>query len=197
MNDDVIKGIDRLAYSIIGALHKLFGFSYSRNTEHFTYQLTLDTAVDFVVGTALTGSLRISQEADFVCTRVNCESRWLAATDASAIGMQYRADITGFNVVGSFAPIDVPFDIAITDGSTDRALQNEPVSAYAAFGMHGGLPGIWSKPRLFARNSNIAVTLTMVRAAIAANADSLRNRVLFMGWKIYDSSALDLTARRP
>ena len=160
--------------------------------------MTLDTAVDFIVGTRLTGSLRITQEADFICSKVNCESRWLASTtDASAVGSLYLNEQTGGAAAPDGGLQDVPFDIEITDGSTDRALQNAPVSARAVYGMHGGLPGIWAKPRMFARNSNIGVTLTMVRLAIAANADSLRNRIYFLGYKIYDAASLDLTSRRP
>jgi hypothetical protein len=189
----MIQMIDRLAFQIIGSLHKLFGFAYSRNTEHFVYQLTMDTAVNYAVGTTIVDSVRISQEADFVCTRVNVNVRALANNDATLPGGLISSPVMN-PVAGSIQ--DVPCTIAFTDGSTDRALQNEPVDAHLVYGMTGGLPGIWTKPRLFARNSNVSVTLVNLRAATDA-ADSLRYKIAFIGWKIYDNTSLDLTTRRP
>ncbi len=200
MPNESIQAVDRLAHVIIKNLHKLFGFSYSRNTEHFTYQIDLDTGIDFVVGTQITGSLRISQEADFICTKVNCESRWvISGGTAGAVGKLYCNTLLGDPIAvddGNNLQ-DVPFNIEITDGSTDRVLQNQPVSARAVYGMAGGLPGIWSKARMFARNSNVTVRVTMLRLAIGGNNDGLRNSIVFMGYKIYDASSLDLTTRRP
>lgn len=197
MPNETIQAVDRLAHAIIKNLHKLFGFSYSRNTEHFTYQISFDSAVDPIVGAISTGSLRITQEADFVCTRVNLETRWLVCSaDAGAVGKLFVNDALADPAANGEAVQDVPFDIAIIDGSTDRQLQNTPCSARAAYGMTGGLPGIWTKPRMFARNSNITIQLTALRTMIVNN-DSVRTRVLFMGYKIYDASSLDLTSRRP
>ena len=70
-----IQAVDRVAFNIVGALHKLFGFSYSRNTEQFVYKLTMDSNAAYTLGDTILGSLRISQEADFICTRVNIETR--------------------------------------------------------------------------------------------------------------------------
>ncbi len=192
MDEKIIEIVDRLAAAIIHSLHQLFGFSYTRNTEHFVYQLSLDTGTSFTATTSMTGSVRISQESDFVCTRVNCTARYTANNTAALIGGQP----TNVSINPTSGDVrDIPFTLEITDGSTDRQLQNEPVDAFGAFGNHGGLPGIWSKPRLFSRNANVSVKANCLRAAVNA-ADNLRLRILFIGWKIYDASSLDLTSRR-
>lgn len=189
-----MKAVDRLAFKIVQSLHNLFGFSYSRNTEHFVYQKTIDSAVNFTAGTILSSSLPTSQESDFICTRINMNARALANNDASAVGTLYVNSITGVPTAGELIQ-DVPCLVELTAGSSDRALQNEAVDADLVFGKNGGLPGILAKPRIFPRNTNVQIKLTLLRPAGNA-ADSLRFRIALIGWKIYDASSLDLTTRR-
>ena len=180
----IVGLIDRLAQQIIGALHKLFGFQYSKNEEFYHYSETIRTAATPAIGTILTGTIRITQEADFVATKIMCNAR------AEATGIIIGMSNANTGAAGDLP--DAPFLLLISDGSSDRQLSNEAVDAALAFGTYGGLPSVLSRPRLFARNANVALQFTTLKLPAAA----WDLRVVFAGWKIYDAKALDLTARR-
>lgn len=176
--------VQALAEFIIDGLHNIFGFQYSDNEEHYIYQIELAIANAAAVGTVIRGGINIGQESDFICTRVTSSTR----VDATGIpvppGTGWGADASGVN--------DAPFEMLIRNGGSDRQLSNEPVDAFAAYGTNGGLPGIWSKPRLFQRSTRLQLELTLLKVAAAASTA----RVLFHGFKIYDTSSLDLTRTR-
>lgn len=181
--------IDRLAGQIVQAIHQIFGFQYSRNSEHYIYQRTIATVASDALGTVYNDSIRITQEADFVCSRLNCNVR---NSVGGILISQAGATMAGVAATGDRA--DFPYTLLITDGSTDRQLSNEPVDGLLCFGIMGGLPGLWARPRLFARNTVLSLRLTSLRA----NGNFISHiRVAFIGFKIYDARSLDLTARQP
>lgn len=181
----LLKAFDRLAARILTGLHQLFGFQYSRNAEHYVFSATQLTGTADAAGTVYNTAVRVTQEADFVCTRLNCGSRIQSGTGAgNLIGMSTNA-----GAAGDFP--DAPFSLLITDGSTDRQLSNEAVDATLAYGTYGGLPGVWARPRVFARNSTISLRLTSFKAVPAST--TWAHRLHFIGWKIYDVAALDNT----
>lgn len=186
-----VQLVDRLSTKIVNALHGLFGFQYSRNAEHYVYEVTIPTGSADVAGTTYANSIRITQEADFVSTRLQAGSRILTSGTASLVGA-----VIGLSVNSAAAGDlpDAPFTLLITDGSTDRQLSNEAIDPMLVYGTFGGLPGVWARPRLFARNTVIGLRLTSLKAV--AESTTWSHRVALIGWKIYDATALDLTSRR-
>ena len=181
----LLAGLDRLASRILAGLHQLFGFQYSRNAEHYVFSATQATGTADAAGTTYNTAVRITQEADFVCTRLNCGTRISSGTGTgNVIG---TSAATG--AAGDFP--DAPFSLLITDGSTDRQLSNEAVDAMLAYGTYGGLPGVWARPRVFARNSTISLRLVSFKAV--PSSTQWNHRLHFIGWKIYDVAALDNT----
>lgn len=187
------KFADRLAFNIIKSLHGLFGLQYKKGVEHFIYSNRTLTIVDFVRGGVNNGVIRITQEADFVCTRVCLGSRLNATAGGPVVGA-FLGTSNNIPVAGDWP--DPSFRLQIIDGGTDRQLHDQAVDAFLAYGNMGGLPGIWSKPRLFDRNSVIRLVYELLKTA-ANIADQLELETLFIGWKIYDAKSQDLTARRP
>lgn len=180
----LVQAMDLLARRIVGKLHDLFGFQYSRNAEHYVYHTTVVTGSTDPVGTVYNTAIRVTQEADFIATRLNATAR--VTTTGVVVG------ISGTGAVAGDLP-DVPLTILITDGSTDRQLSSEAVDLFAVYGTWGGLPGIWARPRLFARNTTISLQLTSLKAVPSGTHTY---RIGIIGWKIYDAAALDLTSRR-
>ncbi len=184
-NNGLIAAFDRLASKVVGSLHQLFGFQYSRNAEHYVYSVQVLTGADDAIGTQYQTAIRITQEADFVATRLNANAR--IAPTGQLIGMSSANGAAA----GDFP--DAPFVLQIVDGSTDRQLHNQAVDASLAYGTYGGLPGIWARPRLFARNTTISLQLNSLKLP---NSQVWVYQIAFLGWKIYDAQALDLTSRR-
>lgn len=189
----VIQAFDRLAFQIIEALHRLFGFQYSKNNEFYIYQDDVDTTTQATAGALYTSSVRMTQESDFVCTRVNCFARRFHEDTPTNAGHGGIIGMSAQTPAAGDAP-DAPFLIQLTDGSTDRILMNTPVDAALAFGTWGSLPGIWPKPRLFARNSNIGIQYTLQKSIPEYFYWTLYCQ--FIGWKIFDLDAQNLTSRR-
>lgn len=179
----LVGAFDHLAGRIVRALQQLFGFQYSRNAEHYIYTATVTSGATDAIGTQYNTAVRVTQEADFVCTRLNLNARIVST--GVLIGMS-----SANAGVGGDLP-DAPALLQITDGSTDRQLHSAPVDAALAYGTIGGLPGIWARPRLFARNTTISLALTSLKLPTSAWV----YRATFIGWKIYDAQALDLTSR--
>lgn len=181
----LMAGMDRLAASILKGLHQLFGFQYSRNAEHYVYSSTLITTTAAAAGTNLNTAVRVTNEADYVATRLNVGARVSTSTGiGGVIGLSTNAAAAGD------LP-DAPVALLITDGSSDRQLSNEAVDAMLAYGTFGGLPGVWARPRVFARNSTIALSATLLKTVPDATQWAIRFH--FIGWKIYDVQALDNT----
>lgn len=178
----LVGAFDHLAGKIVRALQQLFGFQYSRNAEHYIYTASVVTGATDAIGTQYQTAIRVTQEADFVCTRLNGNARLATGV---LIGMS-----SANAGVGGDLP-DMPTLMQITDGSTDRQLHSAPVDVALAYGTIGGLPGIWARPRLFARNTTISIALTSLKLPTAA----WTYRIVLIGWKIYDAQALDLTSR--
>lgn len=179
----LLVAFDRLARQIVGALHQLFGFQYSRNAEHYIYTASAQAVTGDAVGTIYNTSVRITQEADFVCTRLNGNTR------INSTGVLIGMSSPNAGAAGDMP--DAPYTLLITDGSTDRQLSSQAVDVALAYGTFGGLPGVWARPRLFARNTVISLQLANLKDPNA----TWDHRLVFIGWKIYDAKALDLTSR--
>jgi len=182
-----VQLIDRLAYRIIGALHALLGVSYTENAEHYVYQLTFNLADAAAIGTIASGAIRISQEAAFVCTAIQCGCR--VDDTGNHVGL---ASTAGAAEAGAIA--DAPYTIALLDGGTDRQLQNQEVDAalvYSAYGAMG--QGKLGRPKLFRPNSNVQVNVTTLKAAAGTTGFDIR--VALIGYKIYKAGADDVTIR--
>lgn len=180
----ILQGLDMVAGKIVRSLNQLFGFQYSRNAEHYVYQAQVTTGTADARGTTYNTAIRVTQEADFIATRLNATAR--VQGSGALIGISAAAAAAGD------LP-DVPYTLLITDGSTDRQLSNNPVDLFGTYGTWGGLPGVWARPRLFARNSTISLQLTSLKAVPAVTIWDVR--IQLIGWKVYDASALDLTSR--
>lgn len=179
----LVRAFDRMAGRIVQSLHDLFGFQYSRNAEHYVYQVLQQAASGDGVGASYATSIRVTQEADFIATRLNANAR------INSTGVLIGTSSANAGAAGDYP--DAPFTLLITDGSTDRQLSNQAVDAMLVYGSQGGLPGVWARPRLFARNTTISLQLVNLKAPNA----TWDYRVAFIGWKVYDAGALDLTSR--
>lgn len=179
----LVGAFAHMADRIVDAMQRLFGFQYTRNAEHYIYHATVQTGATDAIGTQYNQAIRVTQEADFVATRLNAIAR-IAST-----GVVLGISSANAGAAGDFP--DAPFLLQITDGSTDRQLHSAPVDTLAAYGTYGGLPGIWARPRLFARNTTISLSLTSLKLPTSA----WDYRIEMLGWKIYDAQALDLTSR--
>lgn len=187
----VLNGFDKVAKRITDTLQGLFGFQYARNVEHYVYETTQATGTNDAAGTTYNTGFTVTQEADFVCTRLNCTAR--ISTSGTAANIGTMIGISGSAAVAGDLP-DAPFTLLITDGGSDRQLSNEAVDAFGAYGTWGGLPGVWARPRLFGRNSRVAYRLTSLKLVPASVAWTYR--IIAIGWKVYDAQSLDLTTRK-
>lgn len=185
-----LAGLHILAREITKTLQGLFGFQYSRNAEHYIYGATVVSGDADAIGTVYNTSIRVTQEADFIATRLNASTRISTSGTGSLVGALLGASI---NTAAAGDLPDVPATLQIIDGSTDRQLHSEDVDLFAAYGTWGGLPGVWARPRLFARNTTISLRLTSLKTVPAST--NWTYRLVMIGWKIYDSTALDLTSR--
>lgn len=174
-----------MAQEITGTLHELFGFQFSTNAEHYVYRRRVTTGATDAIGTVYNRVLQITNDADFVCTRLNGTAR---RVDTGVV-----IGVSNANTSAAGDLPDAPFDIQIIDAGKDRQLHNEPVDFLSVYGTFGGLPGIWGRPRLFERNTTINVILTSLKLPTVI----WRYELAFIGWKIYDMSALNLTGRMP
>lgn len=186
----IARGFDTTASKIIDALQGLFGFQYARNIEHYVYQVTQVSGTADAAGTNYNTAIRISQDADFVCTRLNGSCRISTSGTAAAVGANIGSSNSA-NVAGDFP--DVPLLVLITEGGSDRQVSNEAVDFASTYGVIGGLPGVFARPRLFARSSTVGLRLTSLKLVPASTQWTYRLQMI--GWKIYDVSALNLTAR--
>jgi hypothetical protein len=135
--------------------------------EHFIYG-TEEAGISLAIAAGSTGTLTIdiSQEADFICTKI---------VDTAVLGA--AANVWSYEMVSS---------------DTDRNMQNRPIPRANAVGT-AQLPGIFSRPRIFWRNTRIRfIASRQVAGAVAA--DTIW--VSLWGYKVfYDLSLLNLTSR--
>lgn len=183
---DAYEMIDRLAVRIIDGLHKLFGFQYNEKLMPYYYHATVNGADADAIGTVYNTSIRISQEADFICTRIQGVTR---LDDTGVVIGASSATTAG---AGDFP--DFPATIKIKDGSKDRDLMNEAVDFMAAFGTYGGLPGTLPKPYLFRRNTIANIQLTSLK--VPAASTGFDYRIVFVGYKVFDLVQGNLQQRR-
>jgi hypothetical protein len=165
-----IQGIDRLGYKIVGALGRIFGSLAARDEEEFKYGIGTDGYVDLAaaIGSVAQGTIRITQEADFVATRFmqQCVN---SSTGAMINTASYVA--------------------RVTDGGSDRDQMNVPIHVNCLCGF-AQLSVPHSKNRLYRRNSTITVRFTNLTAT------AYRIYFAIWGYKVYDEAALDLVRKR-
>lgn len=187
----IVRGFDNVAKKITDVLQGLFGFQYSKNVEHYILQLTQVSGTNDAAGTVYNNGFSVTQEADFVCTRLNVSARVSTSGSPATVGALIGTS-TSAPTAGDMP--DAPITLLITDGGSDRQISNEAVDAFAAYGQQGGLPGVWARPRLFGRNSRIGLRMTSLKLVPASTQWTYR--ILMIGWKIYDAASLDLTTRK-
>jgi hypothetical protein len=167
-----VQIVDRLGFKLVGALARIFGAEAARDEESFYYGLIPAGFVDLtaVIGSTIQGQINITQEADFVATRIT------AISVSPVTGVPLAADTESWTAT-------------IQDGSTDRQLTNVPQHSQSVFGTaKRSTP--WTKNRLFRRNSSIFFTFVQQQAV------ATRIWLSVWGYKVFDQASLDLTARR-
>lgn len=121
---------------------------------------------NLAAGATVIATVRISQEADFVCEKI----------------MDWTVDSAD-----RVLPELVGWRLQIFDNATNRALSNIPVPRSSIAGT-AQRPALW-KPRLFRRNSDLSFVFT----ADAGNDNPITQLVVTMqGFKIFDPNALNL-----
>ena len=169
---NAVQIVDRLGFKLVGAIARIFGAEAARDEESFYYGLSPTGFVDLLgaIGATAEGQINITQEADFVATRVT------ATTIDPVTGVPLPADSESWSV-------------KIQDGSTDRQLTNVPQHVQSVFGSaKRSTP--WTKNRLFRRNSSIFFSFVNLQAVAS------RIWLSVWGYKVFDQASLDLTARR-
>jgi hypothetical protein len=193
-----LRAVDRISYKITETLHRLFGFQYARNEEFYTYRFqgTLTPSGGTTPAGSLTGTVRITQEADFVLTKMAASTRFSGASASGGLGHNSTIVRVGdlFTVNNQWQLLDNPWTVKLTDGSNDRVLMSDPVDARLLMG-DGYLPFILPRPRLIQRNSNISIEIASLYDEGVTDV-ALRVEIAFIGWKVFDTRALDLTTRR-
>jgi len=174
---EFISGMDRLGHKIVGGLARIFGALSGKGEEPYQYGIVSGDGNGFVtiggaVGDVETATIQISQEADFIASRLV----YIGVTAAGVIMPPQTA--TGPSVT-----------CLITDGATDRQLSNVQLHL-DTMGGTGSRSVPWVKNRLFRRNSTINFAFTN-RQAVATTL-----WLTLWGYKIYDQNALDLVRRR-
>lgn len=171
---EFIRGMDRLAFKLYGGLARIFGSLAARNEETYWYAIESSSGRGFVdlaasIGATATASINITQEADFVGTR-------MLAYDVNPS--------TGVTLA------DASWELtSIRDGGSDRELISNPVHRWTLFG--NALRSVpFTKNRLFRRNSTITFGFRQLQAV------ATRIYLVIQGYKIFDEAALDLVRRR-
>lgn len=177
-HDLFLAGVDRLGFKIVGALARIFGAFAAKDEETYWYGITSAAGQGFVDLTAVVGNtavatIDITQEADFVATRM----LHAGVVDTTGVIMPLQT-ATGPS-----------YSVNIRDGSSDRNLMQFPLHAETLFGTsQRSVP--FAKNRLFRRNSTITLDLTQLQAV------ATRIFIVMQGYKIFDEASLDLVRRR-
>lgn len=166
-----IQGIDRLGFKLGGLLARIFGALAARDEETFWLGVK-STAGDFldltaVVGNVNSGTFSVSQESDFIGTRV------LSVAVNPATGV----------------PVTPSYTAKLTDGGSDRQMMVQEIHIDSLGGTaQRSTP--FTKNRLFRRNSTITLNVTQLQAV------ATRIFMLIQGYKVFDEAALNLVRRR-
>lgn len=169
----VLEGQRRQTAAVVQTIAQTFGVRLDRNEE--TAWLTFDTTPLVVPFPAVRfqGIMSVGQEADFVATGVVVQ-----ITDGATPPVLVAPQSLRFQIV---------------DGSTNRQLMRaaipmSAVSVSTATTPAGSRPWFLPKPRIFSRNSNVALLIDNVQGA------QVELDFVFFGYRIYDQRALDLTS---
>lgn len=135
--------------------------------EHFIYGTAeAGTSLALAAGSTAALTIQISQEADFIATKV------------------VQSFIKG-NAANTWS-------VEFVTSDTSRQLQNTPIPQDSYFGT-AQLPGIFSMPRILWRNTTVTFKLT--REIVGATAVD-RIWIALWGYKVfYDLANLNLTTR--
>ena len=182
MDTNALSAVDRLAARITQSLHGLLGVSYSERFEHFVYHATINFADAAAIGTAGSGTIRISQEAAFFATAIRCNAR-LDDTGNMVTVTSTDGTYAAAAGEGDGGVPDAPYLLQITDGGNDRLLHSEAVDAGLVYGTHGNSPMVLAKPKLFKPNSTVNISATLLKAAAAATGFDVR--IALLGFKVY------------
>jgi len=170
--------MDRLGFKLLGGLARIFGALASKDEDPYWFGIQSTNGAGFVNLAAAVGAqgaavINVSQEADFVATRV------LAISVVTATGV----------IMPPQTVIGPSYSLVITDGGSDRQLMNVPIHNEVVEGT-GQRSTPLTKNRLFRRNSSINFALVNLQAI------ATQTWIALMGYKIYDEKSLDLVARR-
>jgi len=174
----MIQGMDRLGFKLVGAMARIFGSLAAKDEETYWYGIRSADGNGFVdltavIGNTDTASVEITQEADFVGTRILMMS--VNPTTGAILAPQ---------VAGGPS-----FTVTIRDGSSDRQLVQYPIHAELVAGTaQRSVP--FTKNRLFRRNSTVFFDYVNLQAV------ATRIYMAIQGFKVFDESALDLVRRR-
>lgn len=166
-----IQATDRLGFKLGGLLARIFGSLAAKDEEVYWFGIKSNGGnfVDLtaVIGNTGIGTIRVSQEADFVATRV------LAAAINPVSGV----------------PLTPSYTCKIVDGGSDREIMNNEIHVDTLAGTaQRSVP--FTKNRLFRRNSDVTFSFTNLQAV------ATRILMVVQGYKIFDEAALDLVRRR-
>lgn len=168
----IIAGFSMLANQVCGEIARVFG-TILNNQEEPHYLIFVDANnlqqnwITLAAGATANGVARIGADADYVAAAIMRR----APTEANPLAA------------------DQPFTFRLQDGSSSRDFSNWHVHSDLGMG-NGWFPFYFTKPRIFARNSEVKIEVTNLQVAVA-----IRAYVGFLGYKVYDKAMLDLTAQ--
>lgn len=150
----------------------------SRTLEPFIYERTLTFAEAAAVGTTRDTSFTITQDSDFVCTKIAASCR----TTTLGRGVAFDAD-AGTEEAGGVP--DLPFTLQITESGQNRVLHDQPVDAQPAYGYpHRDLP----RPKVFAASTSVGISVALLKVS-GAGTCGFTVRVQLHGFKDYSKAS--------
>jgi hypothetical protein len=166
-----IQATDRLGFKLGGLMARIFGSLAAKDEETY-WNAVKSTGGEFVdltavIGNTNSGTMEITQEADFVATR------FLHVAVNPTTGV----------------PITPSYRVKVSDGGSDRQLSPFEVHIDTLAGTaQRSVP--FSKNRLFRRNSTVTFNFIQLQAV------ATRIFIVGQGYKIFDEAALNLVRRR-
>ncbi len=206
--------LDYLSLRIAQRIQAIFGFVIDNRMETYQYAVSVSLpqtqALAYARGTAATGIIAITGESDFVATAfTGIEEILLGDTGGTPTMTQVGSLVAspipnilptiGATTENIVCPAVGPgaWDYLITDGGNDRQMSNQAIHAHAGIGV-GSLPFHLPKPRLFKRNTNVRIAVTLRHNQIGNGTtlgEQMNVQFVASGYKVYDRSALNLTER--
>lgn len=199
MNDVVmaiVRKFDEMIGAILQSINLHLGYMVDKSQEFYQYAADLDASAGHAAGAQLNGTVRITQESQFICTHLSGMMRVLVAdtTPNSVVGQIATTPVPTNNLYGVPDCGPGSWRYLLTDGSSDRQKSNQFIEAHAGIGT-GGNPLALKKPMVLRNNSAIRVQIEPTFAA-ADSTQQWRFTMVFTGFKVYDQEALDLTRAR-